>query len=205
MSRARNHRPSVRCGYAVHPSPMVSTGNGQRCTRRFGTALLALWQALGPSVCNLRIAYGALTGPPSPSRAGLPMGAPMSARSRSHRAAHPLGAGRSRNNSRLVGGVSAAEADSRNFQSCVFVQSTEGGGASSPALGPGSPRQKFDQVAERTGLEPATPGVTGRYSNQLNYRSDSGGANPIGRLGRCPRERYVARPQELPGSAPPSL
>ncbi len=27
------------------------------------------------------------------------------------------------------------------------------------------------QVAERTGLEPATPGVTGRYSNQLNYRS----------------------------------
>ena len=28
------------------------------------------------------------------------------------------------------------------------------------------------QVAERTGLEPATPGVTGRYSNQLNYRSE---------------------------------
>ena len=27
------------------------------------------------------------------------------------------------------------------------------------------------QVAERTGLEPATPGVTGRYSNRLNYRS----------------------------------
>ena len=26
-------------------------------------------------------------------------------------------------------------------------------------------------LAERTGLEPATPGVTGRYSNQLNYRS----------------------------------
>lgn len=26
-------------------------------------------------------------------------------------------------------------------------------------------------VAERTGLEPATPCVTGRYSNQLNYRS----------------------------------
>ena len=24
-------------------------------------------------------------------------------------------------------------------------------------------------LAERTGLEPATPGVTGRYSNQLNY------------------------------------
>ncbi len=28
-------------------------------------------------------------------------------------------------------------------------------------------------MAERTGLEPATPGVTGRYSNQLNYRSFS--------------------------------
>ena len=26
-------------------------------------------------------------------------------------------------------------------------------------------------MAERTGLEPATPGVTGRYSNHLNYRS----------------------------------
>src|SRR5882724_3375584 len=30
-------------------------------------------------------------------------------------------------------------------------------------------------LAERTGLEPATPGVTGRYSNQLNYRSGWGG------------------------------
>ena len=28
-------------------------------------------------------------------------------------------------------------------------------------------------LAEWTGLEPATPGVTGRYSNQLNYRSIS--------------------------------
>ena len=26
-------------------------------------------------------------------------------------------------------------------------------------------------MAERTGLEPATPGVTGRYSNRLSYRS----------------------------------
>ncbi len=26
-------------------------------------------------------------------------------------------------------------------------------------------------VAERTGLEPATSGVTGQHSNQLNYRS----------------------------------
>ncbi len=27
-------------------------------------------------------------------------------------------------------------------------------------------------MAEWTGLEPATPGVTGRYSNQLNYHSN---------------------------------
>ncbi len=32
----------------------------------------------------------------------------------------------------------------------------------------------FILVAERTGLEPATPGVTGRYSNRLNYRSAFG-------------------------------
>jgi hypothetical protein len=29
----------------------------------------------------------------------------------------------------------------------------------------------LNNLAERTGLEPATPGVTGRYSNQLNYHS----------------------------------
>ena len=29
----------------------------------------------------------------------------------------------------------------------------------------------FGYLAEWTGLEPATPGVTGRYSNQLNYHS----------------------------------
>ena len=32
----------------------------------------------------------------------------------------------------------------------------------------------FKEVAERTGLEPATPCVTGRYSNQLNYHSEIG-------------------------------
>ncbi len=39
-------------------------------------------------------------------------------------------------------------------------------------------------LAERTGLEPATPGVTGRYSNQLNYRSknlSAFGNNPLKR------------------------
>ncbi len=34
-------------------------------------------------------------------------------------------------------------------------------------------------LAERTGLEPATPGLTGRYSNQLNYRSGLVGAEGI--------------------------
>ena len=29
----------------------------------------------------------------------------------------------------------------------------------------------MNPLAEWTGLEPATPGVTGRYSNQLNYHS----------------------------------
>src|ERR1700732_1555955 len=36
----------------------------------------------------------------------------------------------------------------------------------------GEPRFAFVRsLAEWTGLEPATPGVTGRYSNQLNYHS----------------------------------
>ena len=34
-------------------------------------------------------------------------------------------------------------------------------------------------MAERTGLEPATPGVTGRYSNQLNYHSQMVGATGV--------------------------
>ena len=29
------------------------------------------------------------------------------------------------------------------------------------------------KMADRTGLEPATSGVTGRHSNQLNYRSET--------------------------------
>src|SRR5271154_3128830 len=32
-------------------------------------------------------------------------------------------------------------------------------------------RGYLKEMAEWTGLEPATPGVTGRYSNQLNYHS----------------------------------
>ncbi len=37
-------------------------------------------------------------------------------------------------------------------------------------------------MAERTGLEPATPCVTGRYSNQLNYRSTDSVSLPDNRL-----------------------
>ena len=33
--------------------------------------------------------------------------------------------------------------------------------------------QRAKYLAEWTGFEPATPGVTGRYSNQLNYHSAS--------------------------------
>ena len=40
-------------------------------------------------------------------------------------------------------------------------------------------------MAERTGLEPATPGVTGRYSNQLNYRSGWGSGIVQGEAGAC--------------------
>jgi hypothetical protein len=34
-----------------------------------------------------------------------------------------------------------------------------------------SPNYKLRLLADRTGLEPATSAVTGRHSNQLNYRS----------------------------------
>ena len=51
-------------------------------------------------------------------------------------------------------------------------------------------------LAEWTGLEPATPGVTGRYSNQLNYHSISWwvlrGLNP-----RPPPCKGGALPTEL--------
>ncbi|CAM2189494.1 hypothetical protein PSAC2689_90087 [Paraburkholderia sacchari] len=44
-------------------------------------------------------------------------------------------------------------------------------------------------LAERTGLEPATPGVTGRYSNRLNYRS-----SPALLHRRSVRTRWRRRP-----------
>ena len=37
-------------------------------------------------------------------------------------------------------------------------------------------------MAERTGLEPATSGVTGQHSNQLNYRSTTNFGYPLKRV-----------------------
>ena len=37
-------------------------------------------------------------------------------------------------------------------------------------------------MAQRTGLEPATPGVTGRYSNRLNYRCASVDFRPVSQV-----------------------
>ena len=48
-------------------------------------------------------------------------------------------------------------------------------------------------LAEWTGLEPATPGVTGRYSNQLNYHSLAGLA-PGGALPNLIVPHLLVRP-----------
>ncbi len=42
-------------------------------------------------------------------------------------------------------------------------------------------RERRKYMAQRTGLEPATPGVTGRYSNRLNYRCASAGLSSVSR------------------------
>jgi hypothetical protein len=47
----------------------------------------------------------------------------------------------------------------------------------------------FVVLAVRTGLEPATHGVTGRYSNQLNYRT--------GKLMRCKIKRIFNYPKYI--------
>ena len=47
---------------------------------------------------------------------------------------------------------------------------------------PAGATETVKPVAEWTGLEPATPGVTGRFSNQLNYHS----RNPMGAEGLEP-------------------
>ena len=48
------------------------------------------------------------------------------------------------------------------------------------------PKNSF--LAVRTGLEPATPGVTGRYSNQLNYRTN---LFSLMRFSRTRMQRYA--------------
>ncbi len=48
-------------------------------------------------------------------------------------------------------------------------------------------------LAERTGLEPATPGVTGRYSNQLNYRSAAAYSTTLS----LQLHHYILLPEEL--------
>ena len=42
---------------------------------------------------------------------------------------------------------------------------------------------KKGHMADRTGLEPATSGVTGRHSNQLNYRSVKANSLMVGGTG----------------------
>src|SRR5690606_37433998 len=63
------------------------------------------------------------------------------------------------------------------------VSPPRAGGAARPLRDPGKTKDRLvpglgrkeicpsSKLAEWTGLEPATPGVTGRYSNQLNYHS----------------------------------
>src|SRR5574337_854373 len=87
----------------------------------------------------------------------------------------------------------------------------------------GSQKAPFCWVAEWTGIEPATPGVTGRYSNRLNYHSALTCSSPlcgpgktgvptgirtpvIAVKGRCPRpldDGDIRRLVELGGIEPP--
>ena len=52
------------------------------------------------------------------------------------------------------------------------VMMAMGSGNMAASGNPARPVGRAAGMAEWTGLEPATPGVTGRYSNQLNYHSD---------------------------------
>ena len=61
-------------------------------------------------------------------------------------------------------------------------------------------------LAEWTGLEPATPGVTGRYSNQLNYHSKTAKLRKLQKLGvanyrnRQPLYRWRPHGDSNPGT-----
>ena len=60
-------------------------------------------------------------------------------------------------------------------------------------------------VAEWTGLEPATPGVTGRYSNRLNYHSDVGlAARRHGLMTSGIDDRAIERVVGAEGIEPPT-
>jgi hypothetical protein len=61
----------------------------------------------------------------------------------------------------------------------------------------------FLKVAEWTGLEPATPGVTGRYSNQLNYHSSAGFRPPFQLAQLALPAGFRIAPQALPNLASP--
>ena len=57
-------------------------------------------------------------------------------------------------------------------------------GKETTKIGVSSAWHRTEKVAEATGLEPATLGVTSRYSNQLSYASVSQTKAVIGGLGR---------------------
>jgi hypothetical protein len=54
---------------------------------------------------------------------------------------------------------------------CLRMAALWGSPAKPKEKGPARNLAGPSDLAEWTGLEPATPGVTGRYSNQLNYHS----------------------------------
>jgi hypothetical protein len=63
-------------------------------------------------------------------------------------------------------------------------------------------------LAEWTGLEPATPGVTGRYSNQLNYHSFFASFATIQTRSAQPIDQLLAatyQPTEPESGAPEGL
>lgn len=61
----------------------------------------------------------------------------------------------------------------------------------------------FPVLAEWTGLEPATSGVTGQHSNQLNYRSELSIVLFCAFHGDCSWCRYLASPRGFEPLLPP--
>jgi hypothetical protein len=77
----------------------------------------------------------------------------------------------------MAGRVAVSDASTRHYRPAPMRSGVPGGidgrsarqDTTTKKANHGSPFQEC--LAEWTGLEPATPGVTGRYSNQLNYHS----------------------------------